>query len=214
MKNSRIFHGLTAKQIKLVSKQLKGIIKSYKKNDMLINEKDIVKKVGIILRGSVCMSKFTIDGKEILMQKLIPGYLVGAEIACTRKQDSPYTVYSTKNTDVYWFSIDKIMDKGFLDNDSRLIILQNIMYFIADENIRKYYKIESITTKGVRQRIIRYLTLQQKRTNSNKFYIKFNREEFANFLGVNRSVLSHELKLMEKEGMIIFKKNYFEIIKL
>ena len=181
---------------------------------MIIEENSIVKEIGIILKGNVCMSKFTIDGKEILMQKLIPYYLVGAEIACTRRQDSPYTIYSTNDSDIYWFSAEKVMENGYLDDDIRVIMLRNIMYFIADENIRKYYKIESITIKGVRERIVLYLGLQQKKSGVDKFYIKFNREELANFLGINRSVLSHELKLMEKEGMIIFKKNYFEIIRL
>ena len=93
-------------------------------------------------------------------------------------------------------------------------MLRNIMYFIADENMRKYYKIEVFTMKGVRERIVNYLAYQQKISGSSMFYIKLNREELSNFLGVNRSVLSHELKLMEQEGIIKFKKNYFEIIKL
>jgi CRP-like cAMP-binding protein len=209
-----MFYDLSDQQIKLVKQQLDGVIKSYQKGERIIEENIIVKEIGIIIKGNVCISKFTVDGKELLMQKLAPSYLVGAEIACTRKQDSPYTVYSPKDTEIYWFPAKKIMEKGFLDDDIRIIMLRNIMYFIADENIRKYYNIEAITKKGVRERIVHYLALQQKRLGTNRFYIKFNREELANFLRVNRSVLSHELKLMEKEGMIKFKKNYFEIIKL
>lgn len=209
-----MFYDLSEREIKLAKQQLDGVIKSYQKGERIIEENLIVKEIGIIIKGNVCISKFTIDGKELLMQKLAPSYLIGAEIACTRKQDSPYTVYSSKDTEIYWFPAKKIMEKGFLDDDIRIIMLRNIMYFIADENIRKYYNIEAITKKGVRERIVHYLTLQKKRLGTNSFYIKFNREELANFLRVNRSVLSHELKLMEKEGMIRFKKNYFEIIKL
>ncbi|MGH4140873.1 Crp/Fnr family transcriptional regulator [Clostridium sp.] len=214
MKNTRMFYGLSDQQINLAKQQLEGGVKSYKRGEIVIKENAIVKEIGIILNGSLCISMFTIDGREILMQKLVPFYLIGAEIACTISQDAPYTMYSTNDTDILWFSVDKIMDKGFLDDDIRLIMLRNIMYLIADENIRKYYKIELITVHSVRERIVRYLTLQRKKAGANKFHIKLNREELANFLAVNRSVLSHELKLMEKEGMIVVKKNYFEITRL
>ena len=33
----------------------------------------------------------------------------------------------------------------------------------------------------------------------------------ANYLGINRSVLSHELKKMEKEGILKVRKNHFEL---
>ena len=80
--------------------------------------------------------------------------------------------------------------------------------------MRKYHKIEAVSFKSVRERIVYYLSLQQKMKGTDQFYINFNREELANFLGVNRSVLSHELKRMEREGLIRFNKNYFEICRL
>ena len=213
MKDCRIFEGLSEEEIKEVKVSLDCTLRSYQKGETIIEEDSIVKEIGVVMRGSLCMSKFTVDGKEILMQKLVPSYIVGAEIAFTRKQDSPYAVYTTNDTEIQWFCVEKIMKRGYLNDDIRVTLLNNIMYFIADENMRKYYKIEAISIRGVREKIIRYLSIQQKKRASNKIYLKFNREEWANFLGINRTVLSHELKLMENEGMILFDKNYFEIIK-
>ncbi|MGI5901467.1 MAG: Crp/Fnr family transcriptional regulator [Desulfitobacteriia bacterium] len=214
MENCRMFSGLSKQQIKLAKQQLDGSIHSYRAKELIIAEDAIVKHIGIILKGQASIAKFTSDGKELLMQKLVPYYLVGAEIACTRKKTAPYTVYSVKDTDIYWFSAGKIIRQGFIDNTIRDLLFRNILHYIADENMRKYHKIEALSLKGVRERIVYYLALQQKMKGTNRFYIKFNREELANFLGVNRSVLSHELKQMEHEGLIKFYKNYFEIFRL
>lgn len=213
MKDCTIFKGFSGDELVLAKEQLGYSICYYEKGETIIKENSIVREVGVVMKGSLCMSKFTVDGKEILMQKLVPSYVVGAEIAFTRKQDSPYAVYTNEETKIEWFSVDRIMNKGFLDEEIRIKLLNNIMYFIADENMRKYYKIEAISIRGVREKIIRYLSIQQKKRKSNKIYLKFDRQEWANFLGINRSVLSHELKMMENEGMISFHKNYFEIIK-
>ncbi|MSS63117.1 Crp/Fnr family transcriptional regulator [Velocimicrobium porci] len=214
MKECRIFYGLSEEQKNAAISQLRGIVKKYEKGRTVIRENYIVNEIGILLKGNLCISKYTEEGKELLMQKLTPSYLVGAEIACTRRKDSPYIVYSPKESSVYWFLADKILKPGEINESIRMVMFQNLMVFLADENIRKYYKIESITTKSVRERIIKYLELQRKKAGDDSFYIKLNREQMANFLGMNRCVLSHELKLMEKEGKIRLKKNYFEIIKL
>ena len=48
--------------------------------------------------------------------------------------------------------------------------------------------------------------------NSNTFNIPFNRQQLANYLAVDRSALSFELSKMQKEGIIRYKKNYFELL--
>ena len=68
-----------------------------------------------------------------------------------------------------------------------------------------------LSIRGIRERIEQYLRLQQSRHKSNAFDIEFNREQMANYLGINRSVLSHELKKMEKEGILKVRKNHFEL---
>ena len=54
--------------------------------------------------------------------------------------------------------------------------------------------------------------MQAERRGTNTFRIPFDREELAAFLCVNRSALSHELSLMEQEGLIQFRKNQFTIL--
>ena len=83
------------------------------------------------------------------------------------------------------------------------------MYFLANEDIRKYRKIEILSSGSVREKIEKYLRIQKIRYQSNEFDIDFNREELANYLGLNRSVLSHELKNMEKDGLLTVRKNHF-----
>jgi Mn-dependent DtxR family transcriptional regulator len=40
-----------------------------------------------------------------------------------------------------------------------------------------------------------------------------DREQFAQYLGVNRSALSHELARMREDGLIEFHKGSFKVLK-
>ena len=48
-----------------------------------------------------------------------------------------------------------------------------------------------------------------RKAGSRQIQIPYNREELASYLCMNRTVLSHTLSQMEKEGILSFKKNRF-----
>ena len=90
-------------------------------------------------------------------------------------------------------------------------LLGNLLHFVGNQNIRKYYKIDALSVKSARQRILKYLTAQAGRSGSTTFTIPFDREAMANYLCLNRSVLSHTLKELEGEGVLTFRKNRFTL---
>ena len=118
MKNCRIFSGLSEQQIKLAEQLLDGSSHSYRTGELIIVENAIVEQIGIILKGQASIAKFTFDGKELLMQKLVPYDLVGAEIACTRRKTAPYTVYSASDTDITGFPPTKFYGRVILITQS------------------------------------------------------------------------------------------------
>jgi Mn-dependent DtxR family transcriptional regulator len=46
---------------------------------------------------------------------------------------------------------------------------------------------------------------------SSEFDIPYNREELANYLGVERSALSKELSDLQKQGFITYHKSHFKL---
>ena len=94
----------------------------------------------------------------------------------------------------------------------RLIVLNRLLTLISHENMRKEYRLAILSQKGLRERILTYLSMQSARLGKTTFSSPFSREELAAFLCVNRSALSHELSLMEREGLIQFRKNVFTLL--
>lgn len=108
------------------------------------------------------------------------------------------------------FDLEKDID---LSDKDKLIIYRNIINCIGNTNAKQCHKIEIVSQKSIRDKIMTYLLIQKNNKQSNSFNISFDRDQLANYLCVNRSVLSHELSLMQQEGIIKFKKNHFEILK-
>ena len=206
-----LFRDMDKDKAKDIICRLDGRIKSYQKNEIVISEENPVHEIGILLSGEICKVQYFPDGTEQMVQKLQKSYMVGLEIAVSLKKTSPYSMYASKPSVVYWFPVSYIEEAGVLEESERIFLYQRIVHFLANEDIRKYRKIEILSSRSVREKIEKYLKIQKIRYKSNEFDIEFNREQLANYLGLNRSVLSHELKKMEKEGMLTVRKNHFTV---
>lgn len=182
------------------------------KNDILIRDGQIVDFFAIVESGELTATKLYGDGSQSLLLKFLPSYMAGIDIAATKRKISTYYVTAAKNSVVYLLDYPKIAVPGILPEKERLLMMESVLALIAAEHIRKMYKIEILSRKGLRDRILTFLSIQRSFENSDDFTIPFSREELADYLCVNRSALSHELSLMEKDNLIRCRKNHFQIL--
>jgi len=110
------------------------------------------------------------------------------------------------------FPYSELTTDDRLSTEFRNKLMYNMLTLLANENMRRMYKIELLCQKSLRERVLTYLRfVARKKGTSSSFTIPFNREQLAQYLNVNRSALSHELSLMQQEGLISFKKNCFTL---
>lgn len=208
---SILFKGIEKEFIKNILNRSNLKIISAKKGDLLLREGDYLDYIGIVLEGKIDVTKYCMDGHEIIMSEIYPGEVIGLDIITTPKSKSFYNIIAADQLKVLKI-VQLILNDEFLTKEYGQRIMMNIINYLANENAKKCYKIEVISQKGIRNKIMTYLLIQQKKHKSNKFKISFDRDQLANFLCINRSVLSNELSKMQKEGIIRFKKNEFEIL--
>ena len=115
------------------------------------------------------------------------------------------------DTRIAYFPAELATRPGMLPEIWRAELTRQLAAWISNGNIKKEYRLAILSQKGLRERILMFLTLQASRRQTTSFAIPFSREELAAYLCVNRSALSRELSLMQKEGLITFQKNYFHL---
>ena len=168
-------------------------------------------KFAVILSGKVHIMHIFPEGSYSLMSALTAGEILGADLICTRSQIAPYHAVASVPSRVLYFPVELLTKPGLLQENHRLLALNSLLTLISHENMKKEYRLAILSQKGLRERIITYLTMQSARLRKTTFSISFSREELAAFLCVNRSALSHELSLMQQEGLITFHKNIFTL---
>ena len=92
---------------------------------------------------------------------------------------------------------------------SRLI--RNLLSVLALKNKMLTQKLEHMSKRTTREKLLSYLSEQSQRAGSPVFDIPFNRQQLADFLSVDRSAMSAELCRMRDEGILSFERSHFEL---
>lgn len=187
-----------------------GRLRDFEKREVLIAPGDQVDWFAVVLRGRIQISQIFSDGTSSLMDALGPGYTLGTDLICTRSRRAPYYAVAAGPLRILRFPGALLLERG--GGGAREVLWRNLLTILSDDGLRKHYRLAILAQRGLRDRVLVYLTMQAERRGTPTFRIPFSREELAAFLCVNRSALSHELSLMEAEGLIRFRKNEFTLL--
>jgi len=189
-----------------------GKISRFARNEEIIGAREQIDWFGIVLEGRVQIIQTFSNGMSSLMENLFPSYVVGADLIFTKTRKSPYCAVAAAPSQVIVFPGGLLTGPEVLPERERLLVWGNLLTMISQANMRKHNRLAILSQRGLRDRVLTYLILQAARREDDSFQISFSREELADYLCVNRSALSHELSLMEQEGLIRFRKKQFTIL--
>ena len=213
LKKSPIFNGIDSKGLEIMLPCLCAKVKEYDKKEAIFLEGESANYIGIVLSGSVQVVQLDYYGNRYIVSEIKEGQLFLEAFACAEIKKAPVSVIANEKSEILIIDNSKILYtcKNTCSFHQKLIF--NLMKNLAKKTIILHEKNDIISKRSTREKLMTYLNYVSKRQEKSVFDIPFNREELADYLGVDRSGLSVEISRLKKEGMIKNRKNHFEIIK-
>ena len=81
-------------------------------------------------------------------------------------------------------------------------VVQNLMELMAGKVINLTEKVDILSQRSTRNKIMSYFKGLSAKNNSNTFTMPFSLLALANYLCVDRSAMMRELKKMKEEGLV------------
>ena len=92
-------------------------------------------------------------------------------------------------------------------------MIYNMMRILARKNLVSSRKIEIISRRSTRDKLMAYLMQEAKNAGSDSFTIPYDRQELADYLEVERSGLSAEISKLRREGVLKSDRSKFTLLK-
>ena len=210
--NTPLFRGI-APQDRLAMLHCTGYhIASYPKGAPISLEQERIVHIGIVLEGAVDMVKEDIWGNKTILARIGKDDLFGETFACGSDSLAVVSFVVSKDAQILFMPFGKAMHTCSNGCEFHQRLVDNMVRIIADKNRELLRKIEVISQKTLRDKILTYLSIQAQQQNSRYFEIPLGRIELAEYLCADRTALARELGKMKDEGLIDYDKNIFRIL--
>ncbi len=213
LKKNHLFDGINKDEMKYMGECFKTKINNYPKNAYIFSDGDIYENLGIIAKGIVNIIKDDSKGNTVILEQAESGAVLDESINVKNDYKVNVSAKAVVNCDVVSIPFEKLLVVCKQNCPFHVRLVGNIVRMIASNHNALTQKMDYLSKKGVRDKIVSFLGFQKEKHKSNEFAINFDRKELSEFLFVERSALSRELSRMRKEKLITFKKNRFKIIK-
>ena len=185
---------------------------AYARGEIILAEGAPAQDVGILIAGRVQLVRTDYYGNRSIMMNIRAGQLFAESFACARAARLPASVVAVEDCEVLLLDCRRVLTSccNACAFHSRMIV--NLLRVMAAKNLQFHQKLQITSRRTTREKLMSYLLAQAQTRQASQFTIPFDRQELADYLGVDRSGLSAEISRLKAEGVIDCHRSTFKIL--
>ena len=196
-----IFTGISELQQNKLFKLLEAHIYKFNENEEILQTIRSKNIICIVLEGSANMIEINYDGNENLIEELKTESVFGTAISNMNDKDCQIRSTSS-NTKIVVFDYNNIITQKNTNHNYYNTFFNNLFYIIYTKLREKNDRINILTKKTIRDKLLAYFEYEHQKTKSKFIYIPNNFKQLADFLAINRSAMFRELKSLKEDKLI------------
>lgn len=195
----KLFNKINVKEQKKLLKMLETSILYFKKDTIILsNSKE--KMIGIILKGNAQIIRTDYNGNKTIIEELKEESVFGTALSSLSNDE--YEIITKEDTKVLTIDFDLIISSKDNNYSYYNQFIKNLLEITTNIIDEKNDRIEILTKKTIRDKLLEYFNIYSKRHASKIIYLPFSYTDLAYYLAVDRSAMTRELKNLKEEGFI------------
>ncbi len=204
LKKSPLFCSIDDDELLRTTKRLGARVVSVRKEQTVLSEGESPKYMGVVLSGAVRIVREDYYGNRSIVAELSPPDIFAESFVCAGAERLPVSVVAAGNGSVMLLDGKKVL------GDNRLA--GKLLKITAGRNLLLNRKIEIISKRTIREKLMTYLSYQAEEHGSCEFTIPYDRQALADYLETERSALSAEISRLRNEGIVECERSRFKLL--
>jgi len=184
--------------------------RSFAGGEVLADESDPVRAMGIVLEGFVHVYDSALTGRRNLVRIVGPGQVLGASLVKSRRTTCPGLVRAYGKGSLVTFSIARIRAAQKLGREPRFFA--NLGAIVSEELMEILRMSSVLRNPNIAARVLAYLHGEVDRTGSQEIRIGATEEAFASLIGVSRTALSRVLRQLVREKRLSYSRDVLKLL--
>lgn len=187
-------------------------IKTFNPQTNIYEISEQTNSICIVLEGIIDIVQTSMSGSEIIVHRITQFNNFSTTFSSTPVTNNINYIRSATYSKVLFIDIHEMLQKYSTICDYRVCLFENIIDSLTKNNAILNTKIQIMSQKTLRDKLISYFEILSIQNGSNKITIPFNREELAWYLVSERSSISRELSKLKEDNIININGNNVELL--
>lgn len=197
---TNLFENINDANIRKIKRFLMASTLTYPKGVNILSNVYQDDFIAIIDEGSVQFISTDYEGNKSIIEDISKGGMFGSltypiyneEVTCITKEITQITYIEYKD----------ITNDEIIKTDSYIIFIKNLIKLLSEQVSEKNTRIEILTKKTTRDKLLEYFKFQAQERGFKTFTIPMSFTELASYLSVDRSAMTREISYLKEEGFI------------
>ncbi len=198
----KIFDNISHKATYKIKRNLRIHDVFYKAKDKILDNLIDEDDIGFLNSGKINVIKANYNGTVSIIEEFNQGDLINS--LSIYLKDNSVSIEALEDSSITIMSYTTIRN---IDINDRLYaqFMKNMFLIMNDAIKNKNERIDLLTKKSTRDKLLYYFNRLSVKSNSRNIYLPISLSSLANYLGVDRSAMSRELSFLKDEGFISTK---------
>ena len=196
---TNLFTNISEKNQEKILKILEASTLNFKPNCQILTSVKLDNMIGIVLSGYMQIIRTDYNGNRTIIEELTENDVFGTTISSLTNECEIITKEDTK---IVIIDFNNILNDVENNLSYYKQFIKNLLEIYSDKINTKNERIEILTKKTIRNKLLEYFKIVSKRNNSKKIYLTMTYIELADYLAVDRSAMTRELKNLSDERLI------------
>ena len=184
--------------------------KTFSKNEVITTYIKNRNQFCILLNGDADLVRYDLNGNRTIVEHLSKNDIFG-EVFYTVTTNNELLVEARGDCEVLIYIYDHIHSKCKSNCKFHQRLTDFLPELILNKVIDLNMRVELLTKRSIRDKLLGYFTLLSTRNLSKTFTLPFSLTDLADYLSVDRSAMMRELKMLKEDGFIEKNKNKFTL---
>ncbi|MEE0699314.1 MAG: Crp/Fnr family transcriptional regulator [Bacilli bacterium] len=197
------FHDISEKNKRKLLRLLEANILSYKKDAVISSGTQNDNVIGIIIKGYAQIIRTDYNGNRTIIEELEEKSVFGKTISSLSNNECE--IIAKEDTEIIIIDYDIMINVPANSYQFYNQFIKNLLQIFTSVLNDKNERIEILTKKTIRNKLLEYFKISAKKHGSKYVYLPFNFTDLADYLAVDRSAMTREIKYLKEEGFIEVK---------
>jgi CRP-like cAMP-binding protein len=168
----RLFDGIKIEEIEKLLDCFRARSQKCEKDAYIFMENDEISAMGIVISGAVHLVRDDFWGNRTIIARIAAGEIFAETFACGKAGRLPLSAIAVEKTEALFINAQKISAVCASAAPFHTKILNNMIQELAGKNIFLVNKIQHITRRSTREKLISYLSAGARESGDSNFDIQ------------------------------------------